>query len=266
MRGALHALWAAWLHRRTVGHLIRWDLASRFAGSLGGVLWAIGLPLVSIGVYILVFSLTLEIRMGARPGEGSFGVYLVAGLLPWLAMQDAVSRAATSLTDRRNLLLQVPIPPPLLPATIALSSLLQTLVGLAVFLLIACLYEGPSRLAPALALVIPVQLAMNTGLALVTSHLHAMSRDVGPAVQAALILWFFATPVVYPAHLVPGSMRWLVDLNPMVPIVEAYRDLILIGRWPEPTGALYATAFAAVVLGLGVALARAVRDELGEWI
>lgn len=262
-----HQLYALWLHRRALLYLIRWDLQGRYAGSLGGILWSIGLPLLSVGIYIVVFSLTLEVRMGARPGAGSFGVFLVAGLLPWLAIQDAVNRSATCLADRRNLLLQVALPAPLLPLSVTLSAALQQLIALAVFLVFAWAYGvGPSPLWPALLLVLPVQVALAAGLALLVSHLHALARDTGPLVQAALILWFFATPIVYPYHLVPTRVRVLVDLNPLVPIVEAYRDLILIGRWPEWTGAVYAAGMAFLLLALGAALARAARDQVLECI
>ncbi len=258
---------ALWMHRRALAHLVRWDLTGRYAGSLGGVIWALFLPLLSVGIYIVVFSLTLDVRMGALPGEGSFGVYLVAGLLPWLALQDGVQRSTTCLTDRRNLLLQVPLPAPLLPLSVVLSALIQELVALLVFLLFAWVYGvGPSPLWPLLLLILPVQLALTTGIALLVSHLHAVTRDTGPLVQAGLLLWFFATPIVYPVHLVPHGVRLLVDLNPLVPLVEAYRDVILIGRWPELTGVIYGVGFAAAMLLLGVSVARATRDQIPEWI
>ena len=254
--------------RRTVrllAHLTWWDMVSLYFGSWAGLLWNFVLPAVVILAYLAVFELTPGFRFGGRDVVGGFGVNLVAGLIPWLLFQESVARAASAYVDNRHVLAQIPVPPALFPLANVASATMRHVVALALFagILLASGMQ-PTRFWLLLPVVALPLLALTAACAQVFACLTVVSRDVAPTVGAAMLPLFFATPVIYPPHIVPETLRWLMDLNPLSPIVLAYRDLLVTGRLPMPGGLLYSVAFAAVVAGLGAVLVRRIGPELAE--
>ena len=93
-----------------------------------------------------------------------------------------------------------------------------------------------------------------------------LHRDVAPTVSAAMLPLFFTTPVIYPPHIVPEALRVVMDLNPLSPIVVAYRDLLVTGVTPQFGGLLWSAAVGAVILTIGLVLLRRIGPELAERI
>ena len=250
---------------RLLGHLTWWDMVSLYFGSWAGLLWNFVLPAIVILAYLAVFELTPGFRFGGRDVVGGFGVNLVAGLVPWLLFQEGVARAASAYVDNRHVLAQIPVPAPLFPLANVASATVRHVVALALFA--AILLASGMRptaywvLIPFLA--VPL-LAVTAACAQVFACLTVLSRDVAPTVGAAMLPLFFATPVIYPPHIVPETLRMLMDLNPLSPIVLAYRDVLVTGRLPMPGGLLYSLAFAAIVGGIATVLVRRIGPELAE--
>jgi lipopolysaccharide transport system permease protein len=250
---------------RLLGHLAWWDLVAQYFGSWVGLLWNVVLPGVVIVVYLAVFELSPKFQFGGWDAVGGYGVNLVAALLPWLLFQEGVARAANSFVDQRHLLTQIPIPASLFPLANVASALVRHVAGLAILaaiLLASGIDTGAHWLG--LLLVLPIALLITAGSALVFSCLTALHRDVAPTVGAAMLPLFFTTPVIYPPHVVPEGLRVVMDLNPLTPIVSAYRDLLVTGQMPLPGGLLWSTATGFVVLGIGIVLVRRIGPELAE--
>ncbi len=250
---------------RLLGHLSWWDLVAQYFGSWVGLLWNVVLPGVVIVVYLAVFELSPRFQFGGWDAVGGYGVNLVAALLPWLLFQEGVARAASSFVDQRHLLTQIPIPAALFPLANVVSALVRHLAGLAILAAILLgsgintgLHWG------GLLVVLPIALLLTSGAALVFASLTALHRDVAPTIGAAMLPIFFTTPVIYPAHIVPETLRVIMDLNPLTPVVTAYRDLLVTGRVPMPGGLLWSTAVGAVLLAIGVVLVRRIGPELAE--
>ncbi len=250
---------------RLLGHLTWWDMVSLYFGSWAGLLWNFVLPAIVILAYLAVFELTPGFRFGGRDAVGGFGVNLVAGLIPWLLFQESVARAATSYVDNRHVLAQIPVPAPLFPLANVASGLVRHVVALVLFagILVASGMQptGWWVLLPLLALPL---LLLTAACAQVVACLTVLSRDVAPTVGAAMLPLFFATPIIYPPHIVPETLRLLMDLNPLSPIVLAYRDVLVTGRMPMLDGLAYSLGFALVVAALGYVLVRRIGPELAE--
>jgi lipopolysaccharide transport system permease protein len=197
----------------------------------------------------------MSVRLNGSASTGEFALYAFCGLLPWLAVADALTRSASVLFDQQPLIKKVVFPSEILPVHLVLSALVVEIVGLVVFL--AVVIVG-GRLPGWSLLLLPIVLALQfffmTGIAWLLSTLAVYLRDVRQVVGLLLTLWMFLTPIVYPASLVPARFKWVLDINPMTAIVDAYRAALLDDRMPSPVPLI---VFAAVALTLFVS---------GHWV
>jgi lipopolysaccharide transport system permease protein len=250
---------------RLLGHLSWWDLVAQYFGSWVGLLWNVVLPGVVIVVYLAVFELSPKFQFGGWDAVGGYGINLVAALLPWLLFQEGVARASNAFVDQRHLLTQIPIPAALFPLANVASALARHIAGLAI-LAVILIGSGINTGAhwAGILLILPIVLLLTGGAALVFACLTALHRDVAPTVGAAMLPLFFTTPVIYPPHVVPEALRVVMDLNPLTPLVSAYRDLLVTGQMPMLGGLLWSTAVGLAILAIGVVLVRRIGPELAE--
>lgn len=250
---------------RLLGHLTWWDLVAQYFGSWVGLLWNVILPSLVIVVYLAVFELSPKFAFGGWDTVGGYGINLVAALVPWLMFQEGVSRGANAYVDQRHLLTQVPIHAALFPLANVASAVFRH--GVALLLLVVILgmsgiWTGWHWLG--LLYVFPIVLLLTAAGAMVAACLTALHRDVAPTVAAAMLPLFFTTPVIYPPHVVPAPLRVVMDLNPLSPVVVAYRDLLVTGVQPLAGGLLWSAAVGVVGFGLALILTRNVGPELAE--
>ncbi|MBJ95585.1 MAG: hypothetical protein CMP23_14070 [Rickettsiales bacterium] len=250
---------------RLLAHLSWWDMVAQYFGSWIGLLWNFVMPATVIVVYLAVFELSPGFRFGGHETVGGYGVNLVAGLIPWLLFQEAVSRAAGVYIEQRHLLTQVPVDPVLFPLASVVSALARHLIALALFAGIVWMAGiHPSLLWLGVLALLPILLLLTAACALLAACLTTAYRDVSPAVGAAMLPLFFTTPVIYPAHIVPESLRIIMDLNPITPVVMAYRDLLVTGRAPLFLDLGWSLGVGLVLLGLAVIVMRHMGPQLAE--
>ncbi len=250
---------------RLLVHLSWWDMVAQYFGSWIGLVWNFVMPATIILVYLAVFELSPGFRFGGHETVGGYGINLVAGLIPWLLFQEAVSRAANVFIEQRHLLSQVPIPPALFPLASVGSALVRHVLALALFSAILSIVGiSPSLLWLGILAVLPILLLLTIGCSLLAACLTTSHRDIAPAVGAAMLPLFFTTPVIYPAHIVPGSLRVIMDLNPVTPIVVAYRDLLVTGRTPMFDGLLWSASMGVVILALALVVIRHLGPQVAE--
>jgi lipopolysaccharide transport system permease protein len=239
-------------HRGLVRSMARRDFTSRYKGSVIGPAWAIITPAVMIIIYTAIFSGIFGARFGAQGGHLRFAVYLFCGLLPWTAFSDGVQRSTTSLTDNVNLVKRVVFPTEALPVNLALSGIAQQLIGTIVLLAGALILEHmihPTALL--LPLLLAPQFLVTAGLGWLMASLGVFIRDMPQINQLALTTWMFLTPIYYPENLIPQKYQWVVNLNPMAPLIRNYRRLLLEGRAPDWRGLAVTMAFALVCFIFG---------------
>ncbi|HXT22205.1 MAG TPA: ABC transporter permease [Thermoanaerobaculia bacterium] len=238
-------------HRFLLRELVRRDLQGRYAGSALGVLWSFLQPLWQLLLFTFVFEVVLRMR---PVGEGTdrFWVFLLCGLLPWMAVQEGVSRGATAITDNANLVKKLHFPSEVLVLTVATAALVHEAIA-AVVLVPALLVLGELswRGLPWLLLAVPLQLLLTCGVGLLLGAVQVFFRDLTQLVGMLLQAWFYLTPIVYPLGFVPERLRPLLDLNPLTALVGLYRTALLGG--PVPSGsslsALVLAALVATALG-----------------
>ena len=243
------ALLRLWQHGSLIGNFVRRDLQARYRGSAIGLFWSVIHPLIMLVLYTFVFSTILKVRVGAEEGTGNFAIYLFCGMLPWNAFAEALNRSSGVVLEHGNLIKRTIFPAVILPVYLVISGIINEVIGLGI-LFAALLLTGHhfSPLILALPAVLLLQFTFTVGLAWIVAGTTVFIRDVGQVLGVGLTLWLFLTPIFYPPALMPDQWRFLINLNPIYGLVEAYRGLILLGRppaWPSLSvlGACALTAF-----------------------
>jgi ABC-type polysaccharide/polyol phosphate export permease len=239
-------------HWQAIQIFVNRDIRGRYVNSALGLWWAVIQPLALLALYTFVFSGIMSVRLNGSASTGEFALYAFCGLLPWLAVADALTRSASVLFDQTPLIKKVVFPSEILPVHLVLSALVVEIVGLVVFLAVVILggrLPGWSLLI--LPIVIALQFFFMTGIAWLLSTLAVYLRDVRQVVGLVLTLWMFLTPIVYPASLVPARFKWVLDINPMTPLVDAYRAALLHDPMPSLVSLVVFAAVAFTVFVSG---------------
>lgn len=209
-----------WL-RRDLLYFLTWrDVKVRYKQTLIGAAWAILQPLLSMIVFTLFFG-----KLAKVPSDGiPYPIFAYAGLLPWTFFSNAVTNSGNSLVGSSSLITKVYFPRMIIPGAAVAAGLVDFVIA-SLILFVMMAYYG---IVPSLgvAMLLPLVL-LTTILALAVgmwmSALNVNYRDVRHALPFLIQLWMFATPIIYPASLVPSSWRWLLWLNPLAGVIEGYR-------------------------------------------
>ena len=239
------------------------DVRSRYAGSGLGLLWAFALPLLWMLLYTAVFSLVL--RVPVESGFASFPEFLMAGLLPWMAIQEGISRSAAVLVDNASMVKKTVFP----VQTLVLSVVVAAVVNEAIALVILAIYVallGHLQLGW-LLLVVPamaLQILLTFGIGCIAATLTAFVRDATHAFGIILTIGFYATPIVYPASLVPARLRPLIQANPVTSLVDLYRRAFTLHSAPDLASVAYLAAFSLLAAAAGIAIFSRARPHFAD--
>lgn len=239
------------------------EIKIRYKQSLLGAAWAVLQPLALMLMFTLVFSVLVNIETGEVP----YPLFSYTAVLPWTLLHTSISFATSSLLSNMNLVTKTYFPREVLPLGSVGAALLDFLVASTVFAGLMFYYRLPLTIeAIWMPLLLAVQLALILGVALITSSLSVMYRDIRFLVPLGLQLWFYATPVIYPLSLVPDRFRLLYMLNPMAGLIDSYRAVLLHGQPPDFTYLAMATSVALIVLAAGYALFKKLEPSFADVI
>lgn len=234
-------------HRTILRSFVSKEILGRYAGSFAGLFWIVLEPLASILVYAFIFAAVFRVRLDpASSGTDSFTVYFLAGYFPWLIFSDTTARSASSVVGNAGLVTKVIFPVELLPLSSALSAFVTHGVGLLLYL-VFLLWKGYASVYwLLLPLFLSLQFLLCCGMGLLVAALVVFVRDVQHSLGVLLMVWFYATPVLYPLSFVPESIRPWMWVNPMTYSVQCFRDALLSHtfRWEIFSG----LALSALVL------------------
>ena len=238
-----------WTYRELLYFLVWRDIKVRYKQTALGAGWAILQPMLTMGVFAVFLG-----RLAKVPSDGlPYPLFAFAGLIPWTYFATAVSSGSASIVASQQLISKVYFPRLLIPLASAVTPLVDAAIALATLVPLLIWFHvvpGPALVwVPAFA-VLAVATAFATALWLAT--LTVEFRDVRYVVPFVVQFWMFATPVAYPASLVPARWRLLYGLNPMTGVVEGFRWTLVGGPPPGPLAAVSALVVAALLAaGLG---------------
>jgi lipopolysaccharide transport system permease protein len=255
-------------YRELFGSLFRRDLRAKYKGSVLGLAWTLALPVALMLVYLVVFAVLWK----AQPSElDDYWLFLLCGLPPWVFFATSLQNGSRSLVENAPIIRKVRFPRQLVPLAVVAAEVVAFAAMTAIVLGLTLWFRPESRdLAWVSVPVAAVIVAFVAGLALTAASLNAVFRDVEFVIAAALLPWFFLTPVLYQLDDLPGadSRPWLVDLlhwgNPVTPAIESYRAPLYAGELPPLADALYLCVAAVVALGVGAFVFTRVDDRIAS--
>jgi lipopolysaccharide transport system permease protein len=264
----LASLEEVWRSRRLLGSLVLRQLKASYAGSVGGWAWVVLRPLMTVIAYYFVFDLVLAVRLNVEEaGTATYALYLISGMIPWLAFSDGVVQGTNSLVGDANLLKKTRFPAELIPARAVLGGAVAILPFTYLVGIISLAMGSGGALGMLLLLPwLGLQILLSYHIALVLSLLTAALRDIGQIVQTFFPMLIFFSPILFPPDRVPDALRSVLWLNPFTPLVNGYHSLLLQGTLPS--GADLAVLFGWWLLLVIVSrklLLRA-REQLVDWL
>jgi ABC-type polysaccharide/polyol phosphate export permease len=222
-----------------IRNLVIRDLKVRYKNSVLGVAWSWINPLLMMAVYTVVFNV-----MAGRSDLPNYPVFVLCALLPWNFFTTSISQTTDSIVGAAPLIKKVYFPREVLPLSLVLGNLVNFLIALPVFFLLALVMGSPiTWWVLMLPFIILIQLFFTLGVGLITSTLNVFYRDTRHILDVLLLAWFFLTPIFYPITTIPEQHTllgvafnprvWLRRLNPMASIIASYQDVLY---WGAPTG------------------------------
>jgi lipopolysaccharide transport system permease protein len=218
----LEAIRDLWAYRELFFFLAWRDITIRYRQTLLGAAWAVLQPLITMLVFTFLFGVVVKVDTGGIPAP----IFYFSALLPWLYFAATATNAGNSLVGNGDLIKKVYFPRLILPGAGSLVGLADMAIS-ALILVAMMAYYGV--LSWRLVLWLPLTLllfAFSFGIGILLSALNVKYRDVKHAIPFMIQIWLFLTPVIYPVKAVPQQFRWLLALNPLSGIIEAFRATV----------------------------------------
>lgn len=245
-----------WSYRDLLIELIRREVLVRYRHSLLGVSWALLQPLGLMLLFTFVF--TRAVSVGALSDlDVPYPLFAYVGILPWTLFAAGLNGCVVSLASHRDLVTKIYFPHQILPLSAIASALFDFLIAAVVLVGLAAYYGITGGYQPRISaallflpLVLCVQLLLMVGLGLWLALGNLWYRDVKYVFAVVIQMWMFLTNVLYELPTAGSAvMKLLVAANPMVPIISAYRAIILDGQLPAVGPILLAALIAAGLAG-----------------
>jgi len=213
-----------WRHRELLYFLTWRDVKIRYKQAVLGVLWAFIQPFLTMVIFSIIFGGLAKIDSEGFP----YPIFLYAGLLPWQFFAGAVNRSGQSIVGGANLITKVYFPRLIMPVASVGAALVDFGISFGILIGMMVYYQ----MIPTLSMLMVPPLVLVTilsalGVGMLVSALNAAYRDFRHALPFLVQIWMYLTPVVYPVTLIPERFRWMILLNPMAGVVDAYRSAIL---------------------------------------
>ena len=240
--------------------LIRRDFHARFTGSALGVVWAVLQPLSLVILYWFVFT-----YMFRRPGGQSdhYIDFLIAGLLPWLGINEGLMRSATSIVDNAPMVRRLAFRSELLIIVPNASAMIFESIALVLFGAFCLLRGMPLRLVWLLPFVLVVQFAVQVGLGWILAATYVFFRDLTPILAFVLSVVFYLSPILYP---VAGRFERIFIWNPMTPLLGLFRSAMLSASLPAAGSIVFLLAVATATFTGGLLFFRRAQGTLADLI
>jgi ABC-type polysaccharide/polyol phosphate export permease len=228
-----------------------------------GLLWPVANPTILMIVMSVVFGVVFPTRVEAYP------VFLMLGLVPWHFLSHAWTDGTTSFLQHAEIIKRTSVPAYVVASGTVFSHVLNLGFASLSLLPLVAIYPGAFQVSfafLALPLVAVLLVALALGLALASAILNVVYRDVGYIVNSALVVLFWATPIVYPLEFLPEHARRWMLLNPMASVLSCLRDIVMKGQLP-PASLLGIAALSCVgVLGVALLLYRRFAREVADHV
>jgi ABC-2 type transport system permease protein len=244
-----------------ISQLVLRDFKSKYKRSILGVFWSFLNPLMTMTVQFLVFSTFFT------NDTQNYPVYLLSGVVCFSFFSECTTMCLSSISANARLITKVYIPKYIFPLSRSISSSINLAISL-VPLLLACLVLGvpirPQALLFFYFLACLIVFALGIGMFL--SALMVFFRDIQFLWTVLTQIWMYATPIFYPAEIIPEKFKFIVRLNPLYHFIGNARICLISGISPEPSAYLYCFLFAMLSLVIGSYTFKKTQDRFALYL
>jgi lipopolysaccharide transport system permease protein len=251
------------LTRDLIGAWASRTVRARYQQSALGWLWAVIQPASVAAVYTVIFSWIVPVDTGGIP----YVVFSYAAVIPWTFLASSLADMTLSLVGNMDLVTKIYFPREALPIAAMFARLMDFGIASILLVILMLIFGIPLFHVSWLFLpiIILVQLALVLGLGLACAAANVFYRDVQSLITLGLQIWFYATPILYPLTAVPEKFHAYYFLNPMVGIIEAYREVLIYNRVPGPH-LLYSSLIALILFIVGYRFFKRVEFQFADII
>jgi len=237
------------------------ELRARYKNTVFGFLWLAINPLIQMIVIGFIFTLFIK-----DPIENYY-FHLFTGLITWNFFSLTFTKTTPSILNERTLIKKASFPRVVIPLSIVLSNLINYFIALVIFIIPVSFLGKLTGASPAYFMIGFFMLACFTiGISLLTTALNVRYRDVNFFVQAILMVWFYATPIVYSLSQIPNDLLWLWRLNPLTSIIQIMQHALIGSAPPDPLVFASNTLIMLIIITLGIVIFTKESNFFDDWV
>ena len=204
------------------------EIRGKYKGSILGVFWSFLNPLLMVAVYAIVFPYLMRMQ------QDNYLVFLITGVIPWVFFTNVVTSGCNCVWINGGIIKKVYFPREILPISVVLAGLVNFLISC---IIIVIFYFGGgigiSLNVLWLPVIVIIQCALSLGLLFILSAINVYVRDIEYLVQFIMNLVFYGTPILYNVSMFPERFRWILYLNPLAHLIDAYRAIFYYKQMPD---------------------------------
>lgn len=222
------------------------EIRGKYKGSFLGILWSFLNPLLMVLVYALVFPYIMRVEID------NYLIFLIVGIIPWNFFTTVITTGCNCVWLNGGIIKKVYFPREILPISVILAGLVNFFIS-CLIILIFLLFSGLGFSIQLLwlPLIAFIQSLLSLGLLFILSAINVYVRDVEYIVSFVLNLLFYGTPILYTATLFPEKIRWILYLNPVAHLIDAYRSIFYSQTMPNIQSLCYVGLIAIGILIIG---------------
>ena len=252
-----------WERRELLWNLANREITQRYKQSILGYAWVILNPLFQLTVMSFVFGSILKIPSLGVP----FIIFLSVALLPWNLFTQSLSSSSAVLVSNASLITKIYFPREILVYATIIAKMVDFAYSCIVLVLFLIVFHIPVTIY--YLWIIPIfliQLIFTTGISLLVSAFNLFYRDIQYLLNLIILVWMYLTPIMYPVEIIPERYRFIMSLNPMAVIINAYRQVILGNKPPSLDSLSIALGVSLVIYFVGFATFKKLEGKFADYV
>ena len=238
---------------------VKKEIRGKYKGSWLGVLWTFLNPLLQLLVYSFVFPYILRVEVE------HYTIFMMVALVPWTFFTTAIQIGSSSVIGEAGIIKKVYFPREIIPISVVISALVNFLITcIIMFLFILISGVGFTPYVLLFPLIVLIQTIFTLGFTFILSAITVYVQDIAHFVSIVIMLMFYATPIVYNGELLPAKFQWIITLNPMAQVINAYRDILFYHKTPDYNSIAILGLISLVILFVGYEIFKKLKRNFVE--
>ncbi|MBP3766211.1 MAG: ABC transporter permease [Bacilli bacterium] len=238
---------------------VKKEIRGKYKGSWLGVLWTFLNPLLQLLVYSFVFPYILRVEVE------HYTIFMMVALVPWTFFTTAIQIGASSIIGEAGIIKKVYFPREIIPISVVISALVNFLITcIIMFLFILISGVGFTPYVLLFPVIVLIQTIFTLGFTFILSAVTVYVQDIAHFVSIVIMLMFYATPIVYNGELLPAKFQWIITLNPMAQVINAYRDILFYHKTPDYNGIAILALISLAILFVGYEIFKKLKRNFVE--